>query len=237
MSFYAGDKRKPQQLRERFDRLAGRLKFSVDLVDCQDKRILVVGDSYGWFAKWAFRKGAASVYSLDIAPPGELIIDLRNQIGGRFEHHQESILELGRAPEPFDVAVFFEVIEHLPPGSEPTALDNIHKNLEDGGVLYMSTPSKHIISRVADPAYLLGHRHYSRSDIRRLLEEGGFATESMFVVGGLVDACLTLWMYFSKWVLGRPGGGIRALDGWREREFVQGRQWGLHLFAIARKVG
>jgi SAM-dependent methyltransferase len=237
MGFYAGDKRKPQQLRDRFDTLSGRLKFSVDLVDCQDKRILVVGDSYGWFAKWAFKKGAASVYSLDIAPPGELIAEMRSRMGERFDHHQESILELGKISDPFDMAVFFEVIEHLPPGSEPTALQNIHKNLKNNGILYMSTPSKHIVSRVFDPAYLLGHRHYSQSDIRQLLEEGGFATESMFVVGGLVDACLTLWMYVSKWILGRTDADIRALDKWREREFMPGRRWGLNLFAIARKVG
>jgi len=89
----------------------------------------------------------------------------------------------------FDVAVFAEVVEHLPPHAVPAALAEIGRILAPRGVLVLTTPNlaawsnrelllwghspQQSPSRVIDGTY--GHlRLYTMAELVALLEEAGF---------------------------------------------------------------
>lgn len=89
----------------------------------------------------------------------------------------------------FDVAVFAEVVEHLPPNAVPAALAEIGRILVPSGVLVLTTPNlaawtnrefllrghspQQSPSRIIDGTY--GHlRLYTMAELVTLLEESGF---------------------------------------------------------------
>lgn len=89
----------------------------------------------------------------------------------------------------FDVAVFAEVVEHLPPHAVPAALAEISRILEPRGVLVLTTPNlaawsnrelllrghspQQSPARIIDGTY--GHlRLYTMAELVALLEESGF---------------------------------------------------------------
>ena len=89
----------------------------------------------------------------------------------------------------FDVAVFAEVVEHLPPHAVPAALAEISRILAPRGVLVLTTPNlaawsnrelllrghspQQSPSRIIDGTY--GHlRLYTMAELVALLEESGF---------------------------------------------------------------
>ena len=89
----------------------------------------------------------------------------------------------------FDVAVFAEVVEHLPPHALPSALAEISRILAPRGVLVLTTPNlaawsnrelllrghspQQSPSRIIDGTY--GHlRLYTMAELVALLEESGF---------------------------------------------------------------
>lgn len=96
----------------------------------------------------------------------------------------------------FDTVMLMDVIEHVPKGSEKEVFKQIHRVLKPGGNLILSTPHKHPLSILLDPAYfLLGHRHYSLKEISKLLSETGFKIQNDRLIGnsyGLIYANLSL---------------------------------------------
>ncbi len=181
--------------------LIGRLKYSTQLVSPSHKKVLVVGDSYGWYADFALKNKATLVHSLDIAPPAPFISQLRKK-HKNFAHFQESILSF-RSPNHYDLCIFLEVIEHLPPNTESSALQTIFKHLNSNGVLSLSTPSQRILSYLSDPAVFLGHRHYSEKKLDQLLRSAGFKKVKFTSGGGVYGAIDLLGLYFTKWILMR----------------------------------
>lgn len=86
----------------------------------------------------------------------------------------------------FDTTFLMDVIEHIPKGSEKKVLKHIHRVLKPGGVLVFSTPNKHLLSILLDPAYfLIGHRHYSMEEITEMLTEAGFKIKKKRLVGNI----------------------------------------------------
>ena len=209
--------------------LTGRLLYSVGLLPAAGHRLLVVGDSYGWYARYALDHGAHLVHSLDIAAPSATIANLTTT-HPNFRHYQASILDFS-ATRRYDQVIFLEVIEHLPVGAEVSALKNIYGCLEPHGCLLLSTPAASLVSYLADPAWPLGHRHYSVASLAALLKQAGF-TNSHFTRGGFIWSALDiLALYFTKWVLRRP-----YLSPWTGRINQEYPHLsGITLFAISRK--
>ncbi|HCH59297.1 MAG: hypothetical protein UX80_C0002G0054 [Candidatus Amesbacteria bacterium GW2011_GWA2_47_11b] len=185
-----------------FPPLIGRLKYSTSLLDPNGKSVLVIGDSYGWYAKFALECGAKFVHSLDIAAPSPMLSRLFKSYS-QYHHTIESILDF-RSTKKYDLAVFFEVIEHLPPQTEKFALQVIAKSLKSNGKLLLSTPVKSLLSYFSDPAIFLGHRHYSPKQLTQLLNAAGFY-QIDYTRGGFVYSALDLLcLYFVKWILRQP---------------------------------
>lgn len=104
----------------------------------------------------------------------------------------------------FDIALFLMVIEHIPKGTETQALKNINRVLKKGGNLFLTTMNSNLLSNLTDPAYfLVGHRHYSREHLTRLLEKAGFKVEEVRYNGGFYTIFYTWLLYFFKHILRR----------------------------------
>lgn len=179
---------------------AGRLNYTLSLTNWKNKSVLLAGDSYGQLAQRILQLGASYVYSFDIAPPSKQIGDIKKIYAKKFDHETLSIFDLSRK-NTFDVVGYFEVIEHLPPGTELTSLTLLYNSLKKGGEILLSTPHASFLSYITDPALVMGHRHYTIDQIRDLLTESGFENISIKRGGFIYSALDILTMYFSKWIL------------------------------------
>ena len=102
----------------------------------------------------------------------------------------------------FQQVLFTDVIEHLPKGDEPKALQEIHRVLCNGGELILTTPYNSAFYTFLDPArYVMTHRHYKKEFIKDLLESLGFKIETMFTAGGLWACLSNLWYCFITYPL------------------------------------
>lgn len=226
--YYVGDSRSslyPDAITE----LHGRLLHTVNMANWEGKKVLVVGDSYGWFAEYVLRHGAIKVVSFDIATPSAHIAKLEKEFP-HFTHEICSVFDLSYR-DMFDYVGYFEVIEHLPPHTELESLKAIHKSLVPGGYLLLSTPHKSLFSYLADPACFFGHRHYSINEMQLLLNTSRFRVDSIYRGGYFYAIVDILLLYFTKWIL-RKKYTSRLLYK-SDKEYPNST--GITLFAIARK--
>jgi len=115
-----------------------------------------------------------------------------------------SIYNLPFMEQGFDIVVLWGVFEHLPVRQEPAALGEINRVLKKGGKFFLMTPYSHFLANLMDPAYwLVGHRHYNKRGITRLLNDAGFEVERFQVKGGMFEALETLAFYVSKHIFRR----------------------------------
>lgn len=105
----------------------------------------------------------------------------------------------------FDCVVSWDVIEHIPPHTEKQMLKEISRVLKRGGVFYLSTPYRSFLGTVLDPAWwLIRHRHYTKRDMKRIIEANTkLKMTDIQVRGGVWDVLNTLNMYIAKWVFHR----------------------------------
>lgn len=118
----------------------------------------------------------------------------------------------------FDTVLFFEVIEHLPDNSESRALFEINRVLKTNGYLIMSTPNNNWLSIVFDPAYfLIGHRHYSITQLREILHNNGFRIVKINITGSILFLLKSilelLWKHVFRKRINFPMWYKKRLDG------------------------
>ena len=210
-------------------RLLGRIKECADLVEPGD-RLLDIGCSSGWLAPLVFLKGFRHYVGVD-----------RTIVGGHpaardLDFVEGSVFNLPFGGEGFDAVCLFDVIEHLPKGSEEIALREIRRVLETKGKLYFSTPHASPIHTPLDPVWYLGHRHYRRATIQRLLRSVGFTVDRMFVAGGTVECLDHIGLLVNKHLLRRPHPQIRWVNRLIERSHGRDKRLGMTLFAIASRA-
>lgn len=97
----------------------------------------------------------------------------------------------------FDTIVFLDVIEHVPPGTEVRILQLFNKLLKPGGHLIVSTMLSHRYNFI-DPAWFLGHRHYSSNHIKNFLESSNFKVKELLEIGNLYWDIDILMLYIYK---------------------------------------
>ena len=144
-----------------------------------------------------------------------------------------SVFSLPFKPNSFDAACLWEVLEHLPKGSEANALQELHGVLKTGGFLFISTPNNNLFSNILDPAFLFGHRHYSKQVLKKLLHKTGFELALAKEAGGFFKIADTFLMYLWKHLFHRKKPVIKIIDKMVEKEMnSKGFE---HLYAIAKK--
>ncbi|GAC1309576.1 MAG: hypothetical protein NVS2B3_01180 [Vulcanimicrobiaceae bacterium] len=145
-----------------------------------------------------------------------------------------SALELPFPDDTFDSITFFEVIEHLPPGTETRALAEFRRVLKADGTLVLSTPYADVRAKLTDPAWYVGHRHYSRERLETLLSGAGFRLEKSTVYGGACEIASTFLLYFFKWVFRAETPCKRWLEDRRSHEYSDEYVGFTNIFVVAR---
>ena len=176
-----------------------KLEFVRGCVDGMD--VLNVGCWTGAFES-LIAGTAASVTAVDVE---EQALEVARKRVPTATLVKASVLELPFEDASFDVVTLWETIEHIPPGTEITALKEIARVLRPGGRLALSTPSGRALSRILDPAWLVaGHRHYGIDRMTALLRQAGFAVERAEVLGGMMVVADYMALYIWKWIFRRP---------------------------------
>jgi SAM-dependent methyltransferase len=207
--------------------LLGRVKECSDLIDA-GRRILDVGCSSGWLAPLVLSKGFQDYVGLD-----RVIVGAGQAQGIKFV--EGSVFSLPFGNSSFDAVCLFDVIEHLPRGSEGRALGEAYRVLDGGGKLYFSTPHASPIHTPLDPVWSLGHRHYRRPTVAHLLQVSGFTVDRIFVAGGIVEATEHIRLLMYKHLLHKPQPPIDFVNRLIERSHGSDHRLGMTVFAVASR--
>jgi SAM-dependent methyltransferase len=85
----------------------------------------------------------------------------------------------------FDLVLMWEIIEHIPIGTETDALSEIYRISCLDSKLLLSTPYYHFVSNLLDPAFIMyGHRHYRIDFIGKPISQAGFSIQNCIIRGG-----------------------------------------------------
>ncbi len=214
--------------------MTGRLEACIRLaekVGIKGKRILDVGCSYPWFLNYAQKNGAKEVAGIE--PDIVKVKAARKQIP-KAKILQGHAGDLKFPNKSFDLVTLFDVIEHIPPNTEPDTLKEINRVLKSGGHLIISTPLAHWFSTITDPAWYFGHRHYSENQLSEMLKKTKFKVKSVVTYGGIWEI-IGMWvLYFSKWVLRTKMPFEEWFDSKRRKEFKE--KGFTHIMLIAQKT-
>ncbi len=176
---------------------------------------------------------ACSYYGLDI---DEGILETAERCNYGFVSFQVLNTD-GTIPDDLpapDVLLLLDVIEHLPAGTELQCLSHLRQRLRKGGALIVSCPHRSLWSFM-DPAWPLGHRHYTTQRLSRLMVDAGFRAEEIFYQGTFFDQLDTVLFYIHKHLLRKQ----YRTSGWLKRRIDEGlsRSSGsAHMFILSRKV-
>jgi SAM-dependent methyltransferase len=181
----------PEAVADAFE-LRGRTARCAKLADLGGRDVLNIGCSFGWFEAFALQEGARRVVGLDaseasLASAERRVPDAEFVLG--------SATELPFPDDSFDIVHAFDVLEHLPRGTELAMLGEMRRVVRADGRIALSTPHRDWRSTYFDPAFYFGHRHYAVEDVRSLVIEAGFAVESVALAGGSFDV-LDVGLYY-----------------------------------------
>jgi len=186
--------------------LSGRLLASmqfVDDVDVADRVMLDIGCGYGWCELNLLERGVRKIIGVEVTE-ADLDTIRKNISNDKLELRVSSAIDLPFESNSFDTVVSWEVIEHIPRGSEEKMFSEVVRVLKPGGVFYISTPARSFFSNVLDPAWwLAGHRHYSESNLRKFANKMPLVVDAVKTKGGAWSLLFILNMYISKWIFRR----------------------------------
>lgn len=208
------------------DRMTGRTMRSIELTgDISGKKILNIGALGGWYENYIMENDEyAQLVGLDL--PGTYIKALQKT----YENHAKitfvegSVLDLPFEKNSFDIVAMWEVMEHLPKGSELFSLMEINRVLKKDGKLLLSTPYADIRSRLFDPAWYLGHRHYSEDEVKYLTSEAGFFDFRVEVKGRWFELLTMVLFYVFKHIFKSEIPFKRFFENQRKEEFLGHRR-------------
>ena len=214
------------------DRMNGRSELCLKLLYDRRPRgeILNVGSSHGWLEDLTRSQSAFRVTGIEYDPTS--LARARELVPGA-QICQGSVLDLPFENESFEGATMFEVIEHLPRGSEEAALREIFRTLKPGAWLLLSTP--YVLTTLLDPLWYFGHRHYSKESMARLVRAAGFALDYSFVRGGVWDLLTVDLFFLFKFAMDAESPFRERLERMRRREFLGEKNGLSDLFVVARK--
>lgn len=186
--------------------LDGRLGESLRFVSDEDlasRQVLDIGCGYGWFELNALRCGVQKIVGLEISE-GDLTAARESISDARAEFITGSGVSLPFIDGSFDTVVSWEVLEHLPKGTENQMFREVSRVLRKDGIFYLSTPYRSFFSNISDPAWwLIGHRHYSKGRLVDLAKDNSFAVLDMKIMGRWWVLFGILNMYIAKWIFRR----------------------------------
>lgn len=214
-------------------RMSGRHKVCLKMENFKSKKILDIGCSYGWFEKFVGKK-AKEIIGIDLDEKD--LERAKSEVKYKnVKFRKGSALDLKKFDkEKFDIVVMFDVIEHIPKGTEKQSLDEIKRVLKKDGKLLISTPANNF-SNFFDPAWYFGHRHYSKKQIKEIFEDSGFGVEKMEIRGEFWELFSMILFYPFKWFFNMEIPWKRWFDKKREIEYLKNKNGFVTLFVWGRK--
>ncbi len=191
------------------DKQHGRTGFILTYVkesDIRGKSILNIGSGFGWFEYNMMRFNPKHCVGIDVTQEDIEKAKMQMAEYEKVEFLVADALALPFSDNVFDTVVTWDVLEHIPKDTEKQFFMEISRVLKPGGTYYLSTPFANIRAMIMDPAWLLiGHRHYSRGKMRKLIEETRkLSVDEMFVRGGWISSLYIINLYVCKWLFRRP---------------------------------
>ncbi|HEY7021869.1 MAG TPA: class I SAM-dependent methyltransferase [Ktedonobacterales bacterium] len=213
--------------------VAGRFRSCLEMAQAQDlpgKVIVDIGCSNGLVAHYLVAQNPKTYVGID--PSAAAIQQAQASVAGA-EFYQASAEQIPAQDDTADIVLMFDVIEHVPAGTEIQALKEAYRIMKKGGVLLLSTPNAHPLTNLLDPAWFVGHRHYRPLQIERFVTHVGFELVSLEIRGGLWSSLHLLWFYVMKWVFRNPMPRSRFLEALDDKQF---RKSGIYtIFAVCQK--
>jgi len=219
------------------ERLTGRHKKCVEFCGIvKDKKILNIGCYNGWFEKFAVNNGCLEIIGID--KNEKSLSSARKQVrSNKVKFLKASVENLSQfEANHFDMVTMFDVIEHLPKDRVERYLFEIKKILKKDGVIVISTPNNSFFSKILDPAWYFGHRHYSKENIRGILSKIGFKIEKIEYGGSFYELFSMILLYFFKWFFRKEIPFKNWFDKKREEEYLN-KSGFVTLFVKAVKFG
>ncbi|HEV7938682.1 MAG TPA: class I SAM-dependent methyltransferase [Solirubrobacteraceae bacterium] len=171
--------------------------------DLEGRDVLDIGCGFGWFELYGLARGVHSITGIEITER-DLETARANVNAPNVRLQTASATNLPFDDASFDTVVCWEVLEHIPVNTEPQAFQEIARVLRPGGHLYLSTPHASLTARAFDPAWwLIGHRHYTCSDLERLARSASLSVDILETRGGPFLIASILNLYVAKWIFRR----------------------------------
>lgn len=169
----------------------------------------------------ALSNSKVEYYGIDVSSQA---IQKAKSVNPQGKWYTGSALKLPFKNKTFDVVTLFDVIEHIPIGSEEKCIKEIKKIIKKNGVLILSTPADNFLSKASDPAFFLsGHRHYSIDKLQKILKKESFVICKTWTTGGIVYVSHYLIHLFLKHIFGifiQINGNLAADDLTKEKGFL-----------------
>jgi len=220
------------------DLLSGRTLFNTTFisdVDVVDRKILDIGCGFGWFEYNTLQRGVSHITGIEHT--AEALSAARcNLSDAKVDFIDASALSLPFEDNSYDTVVSWEVLEHIPKGTEPKMFAEVARVLKQNGRFYLSTPHRSFFSCVFDPAWwLIGHRHYSVDALCALAVGNGFEVEKVVLNGGWWEIIGINNLYVAKWIFRRRPFFERDIRAAQDAEYAKGNGF-TNIFLKLRKV-
>lgn len=217
--------------------VSGRVLACLNLLKkykLKNKTIVDIGSSFGWLEKeiLAIEK---SVKMVGVEPDGQAVkFSIENIKSAKFL--VGDALDLPVKSGHADISTLFDVIEHVPVGTESQALNEVYRILKPKGLLFLTTPNATLSMNMLDMAFYFGHRHYSKERLKKLLNQSGFKIIESTIRGGYWFSFYLIWLYLTKRITGNFLPRNKFLEKMEASEFLTNKV-GVHThFIVAQKI-
>lgn len=198
------------------------------------KTLIDIGSSFGWLEK-EILSFDRSVKMIGVEPDSAAIdFSIKNIKGAKFL--VGDALNLPVKNSSADIATLFDVVEHVPAGTEPDALKEARRILKPKGLLFLTTPNSTHLMNILDLAFYFGHRHYTKQRLEHFLKQANFKIVKSTVKGGYWFSTYLIWLYITKRITGNFLPRNKFLERMEASEFLTEKR-GIHThFIVAQKV-
>lgn len=214
--------------------ISGRVRVCLELIKKQnlEKKVVVdIGSSFGWLEKEVIKLTPKKLIGIEL---DKSAVDFARIQVKKAEFLVGSALDIPIPKNFADIVILFDVIEHVPKGTEEQALSEINRILKKGGTLLFSTPNRHILSNLLDIAWYFGHRHYSKKKVKSMLKTNGFEIKNIETKGSIFSSIYLIWFYIAKRIFNTSMPRNKFLEKLDDEGYKKG---GLtDIFLVAQKI-